>query len=80
MGCILSKQNVKIKNMLSKNNEAVSGEITLRKDEDFDTLSFDINFDGFLSTRVRLWPINSPSTPPPTPDYDDSDDSGYECE
>ena len=80
MGCILSKQNVKIKNMLPKNNEAVSREITLKKDEDFDTLSFDINFDGFSSTRVRLWPINSPSTPPPTPDYDDSDDSGCECE
>ena len=41
----------------------MSGEIILKKDEDFDILCFDISFDGFLSTRVRLCPINSPSTP-----------------
>ena len=50
----------------------MSDEIPLKKGEDFDLLCFDINFDGFLSTRVRLWPINSPSTLPPTPDSDDS--------
>ena len=76
MGCVLSRQNVKIKNMLPKNHETVSGEITLKKDEDFDVLCFDINFDGFLSTRVHLWPINSPCKPPMTPV---SDDSGYDC-
>ena len=52
MGCVLSKQNVKIKNMLPKDHETVSGEITLKKDEGFDNFCFDINFDGFLSTRV----------------------------
>ena len=60
--------------MLLKNHKifSVSDEIPLKKGEDFDLLCFDINFDGFLSTRVRLWPINSPSTLPPTPDSDDS--------
>ena len=52
MGCVLSKQNVKIKNMLPKDHETVSGEITLKRDEGFDNFCFDINFDGFLSTRV----------------------------
>ena len=69
--------------MLPKNHEisSVSGEVILKKDEDFDIVCFDINFHGFLSTRVCLWPINSPSTPPPTSDlYPDSDDSGYDCQ
>ena len=68
--------------MLPKDHQisSVSGEIILKKDEDFHIIWFDINFDGFLSTRVRLWPINSPSTPPLTPDYDHSGDSGYDCQ
>ena len=64
--------------MLPRNHEIsfLSGEIILKKDEDFDTS----NFDGYLSTRVQLWPISSPSTPPSTPDlYPDSDDNGYDC-
>ena len=77
MGFVLSKQNVNVKNMLPKIPETVSGEITLKKDKGFDILCFDINFDGFLSTRVCLWPINSPCTPPLTPV---SDDSGYNCQ
>ena len=83
MGSAKSKKNLQIKNMLPKNQEisSVSGEVILKKDENFDILCFDINFNGFLSTRVRLWPINSPSTPPWTPDlYPDSDDSGYDCQ
>ena len=38
MGCVLSKEKIKIKNILPKNHEiaSTSGEITLRKDEDFD--------------------------------------------
>ena len=81
MGCAQSKKTVQIKNMLPKNHEisSVSGEIILKKDEDFYIFCFDISFDGFLSTRVPLWPINSPCTPPPTPDSD-SDDSGYDCQ
>ena len=63
--------------MLPKNHEMVSGEITLKKDEDFDILCFDINLDGLLSDGVRLWPRNSPCTPPLTPV---SDDSGYDCQ
>ena len=79
--CAIEK-DVQIKNMLPKNHEisSVSGEIILKKDEDFDIFCFDINFDGNLSARVRLWPINSPCTSPATPDSDsDSDDSGYDC-
>ena len=75
------KKNVWFKNMLPKNYEisSASGEVVLKKDENFDILYFDINFDGFLSTHVCLWPINSPCTVPPTPDPD-SDDSGYDCQ
>ena len=81
MGCILSKENVKINNMLPKNHEidSTSGEITLRKDEDFDILCFEINCDGFLPTRTRLWPIKSPCIPPPNPNSI-SDDNGYDCQ
>ena len=79
MGCVQSKKNVQIKNMFPKNHEIspVFGEVILKKDEDFDIFCFDINFDGFLSTRVRLWPMNSPCTLPTTPDPE-SDDSGYD--
>ena len=83
MGCVQSKRNVQIKNMLPKNHEtsSESGEIILKKDEGFDILCFDINFHGFLSTRVCLWRINSPSTPPLTLDlYPDSGGSGYDCQ
>ena len=83
MGCVQSKKNLQIKNMVPKNYEisSVPGEIISKKDDDFGILCFDINFYGFLSTRVRLWPINSPSTPALTPDlYPDSDDSGYDCQ
>ena len=51
----------------------------VKKDEDFDILCFEINFDGFLPSPVHLWPINSPCTPPPTP-VSDSDDSGCDCQ
>ena len=56
--------NVQIKNMLPKNNEISSsefGEIILKKDEEFDILCFDVNFDGFLSTRTCFWLINPSS-------------------
>ena len=77
LGCVQLKEKVLVKNMLPKYHEisSVSDEIILKKDEDFDIICFDINFDGFLSTRVRLWPINSPTTPPLlTPDFNDSVD------
>ena len=82
MGCVLLKEKVKINNMLPKNHEvaSTSGEIKLRKDEDFDISCFEINCDGFLPTRVHLWPINFPCTPPPTPNSISDDDSGYECQ
>ena len=86
MGYVQSKKNVQIKNMLSKNHKisSVSGEIILKKDEDFDILCFDIDFDEFLSTRVCLWRINSPSTAPPILGSDDTgpdpDDSSYNCQ
>ena len=67
MGCVSTKQDAKINNMFPKHHEAVSGEITLKKVEDFDIL---------LSTRVRLLLINSPCTPPPAPD-NESFDSGF---
>ena len=81
MGCAVLKSKVKMKNMLPKNYEisSASGEITLKKDEAFDILCFEINFDRFISTRVRISPINSPGTPPTTP-VPDSDDSGYHCQ
>ena len=67
--------------MLPKNHEisSTSGEITLKKDEDFDILCFEKNFDEFLPSRVRLWPNNSPTTPPLTP-VSYSGDSGYDCQ
>ena len=79
----LCTMNVQIKNMLPKNNEISSsefGEIILKKGEEFHILCFDVNFDGFLSTRACFWLINPPSTPPSIPDYDDSDGSGYDCQ
>ena len=79
MGCVQLKVKVLVKNMLPKDHEisSVSGEIILKK-EDFDIICFDVNFDGFLLTRVHLWPINSPTTPPLlTPD---SNDSVYDCQ
>ena len=81
MGCVQSKKNVQIKNMFPKNHEisSVSGEIILKKDEDFDIYFFDIKFDGFLSTCICFWPINSPCTQPLTLDSD-SDDSGFDCQ
>ena len=50
MGCAQSKKNVQIKNMLPKNHEisSVSGEIILKKDEDFDILCFEIDCFGIL--------------------------------
>ena len=51
----------------------------VKKDEDFDILCFEINFDGFLPNRVRLWPINFPCTPPLT-HVSYSNDSGYDCQ
>ena len=54
MGCVLSKEKVKINNMLPRNHEiaSTSGEITLRKDDDFDILCFEINwiFANLLSS------------------------------
>ena len=81
MGFVSWKEKVKINNMLPKNHEIAStyGEITLRKDEDFDILCFEINCDGFLPTCIHLWSINSLCNPPPTPDSI-SDDSGYDCQ
>ena len=63
--------------MLPKNHElaSTSAEITLRKSEDFYILCFEIKCDGFLPTRVRLQPINSPCTPPRTPNSYSENDS-----
>ena len=82
MACVLSKEKVKINDMLPKNHEiaSTSGKITLRKDDDFDTLCFEINCDGFLPTRIRLWLMNSPCTPPPSPVSYSDNDSGYDCQ
>ena len=79
--CVLSKEKIKIKNLLPKTHEISStpGEITLKKDEDFDILCFEVIFDGLLPSRVRLWPINSPCTPPPI-SVSYSDDIGYDCQ
>ena len=68
--------------MLQKNHELAStaAEITLRKDEDFYILSFEIKCDGFLPTRVRLWPVNFPCTPPRTPNSYSDNDSRYDCQ
>ena len=77
MGCVSPKQDAKINNMLPKHHEAVSGEITLKKVEDFDIFCFEINFDGFLSTRICLLLINSPCFPPPAPDNESFDIGFY---
>ena len=54
MSCVLSKEKVKINNMLPKNHEIAStfGEITLRKDR-FDILCFEINCDKFSSCKKK---------------------------
>ena len=82
MVCALSKDKIKNNNMLPKNYEitSTSGEITLRKDEDFDILSFEINCDGFSPTCIHLWPINSSCTPPPTSVSHSDKDSGCDCQ
>ena len=69
MHCVLSKEKIKIKNLPPKYHEitSTSGETMLKKDEDFDLLSFEVNFDGFLPRRVCLWTINSPYALPTTP-------------
>ena len=55
MSCVLSKEKVKINNMLPKNHEIAStfGEITLRKDR-FDILCFEINCDKFSSCKKKI--------------------------
>ena len=82
MVCALSKDKIKINNMLPKTHEiaSTSGEITLRKDEDFDILCFEINCDGFSPTCIHLWPINSSCTPPPTSVSYSDNDSGCDCQ
>lgn len=82
MGCVQSKkEGVILKNNLPKENEIskVAGEIVLKKDSDFNILCFDVNFDGYYTTRVRLWPENHPTTPPPMPDVS-SIDSGIDIQ
>ena len=56
MGCVLSKEKIKIKNILPKNHEiaSTSGEITLRKDENFDILCFQINWWIFANSCSSL--------------------------
>lgn len=85
MGSFQSKKNqVKIKNLLPKRKEFsyfnTSGEITLKKDVDFDILCFEINLEGHYLKLVCLWPQNH-STAPPTPVVSDlsSADSDYDC-
>ena len=82
MGCVFLKEKIKINNILPKNHEIASksGEITLRKDEDFDILCFEINYNGFLPTHICLWPINFPCTPPPTSFSNSDSNSGYDCQ
>ena len=55
MGCVLLKEKVKTNNMLPKNHEiaSTSAEITLRKDEDFDILCFEINMD-FMEINILM--------------------------
>ena len=86
MGSFLSKKNqVTIKNLLPKGKEFshlnTCGEITLKKDVDFDVLCFDINFDGYFPARISLWPQNH-LTAPATPAVSDfsSVDKGYNCQ
>ena len=61
------------------------GKVTLRQDEDFNILCFEINFDGYFLALVCLWPSNHP-TSQPTPDVSsislsmDSGDSGIDCQ
>ena len=87
MGSIHSRrEKVKIKNMLPRGIEFSHlnkrGEIILRTDQDFDILCFEIKFEGYFLTVVRLWPSNHP-TSLPTPDVssiDDISDSGVDCQ
>ena len=61
------------------------GKVTLRQDEDFNILCFEINFDGYFLALVCLWPSNHP-TSRPTPDVSSislsmgSGDSGTDCQ
>ena len=81
-GLHLIKRENKLNYKLSKIHEisSTSGEITLRKDENFDILCFEINCDGFLPTRVHLWSINSPCTLLPNLVSNSNNDIGYDCQ
>ena len=87
MGSIHSRrEKVKIKNMLPRGSEFSHlnkrGEILLRRDQDFDILCFEIKFERYFLTVVRLRPSNHP-TSVPTPNVsstDDISDSGADCQ
>ena len=68
MGSFQSNKNqVKIKNLLPKRKEFfyfnTSGEITLKKDVDFDILCFEINLEGHYLMLMCFWPQNHSTAP-----------------
>lgn len=84
MGSVLSKKSkVEIKSLVPKDSEIfqTSGEITLRKDTDFDIFCFEIKFNGYFQTQVRLWPENYRNASP-TPEVGSVSyvDSGFDCQ
>ena len=59
----------------------MSGEITFRKGTDFDIFCFEIKFNGYFQTQVRLWPENYQNASP-TPEVGSASyvDSGFDCQ
>ena len=58
------------------------GKIILRRNQDFDIICFEIKFEGYFPTVMRLWLSNHP-TGPPTPNVwsiDDVSDIDVDCQ
>lgn len=87
MGSMYQKrEKVKMKNLLPRGVEFshlnTRGEITLKRDRDFDILCFEINFQGYFLAVMRLLQSNH-LTSPPTPNVSNIDnvsDSGVNCQ
>ena len=74
------------KNMLPQGSEFshlnTRGKIILRRNQDFDIICFEIKFECYFPTVMRLWLSNHP-TGPPTPNVwsiDDVSDIDVDCQ
>ena len=55
MGSCCCKTKIKIVNKLPKDKK-IDSKTTLSYDEQFEVPRFEIKFDGFYETTIRIWP------------------------